>query len=108
MRKIARPSCTLSTSKPRSSVDRLSLIRRRTSSVTRFSTLDILLVIALRRFLSKQSALHPAESPLPSATTIPPTPETPPFQPHPRAARCVQAESSQSAPSATPVLVHFR
>src|ERR1700732_5181125 len=47
---MARPTCTLSTSNPRRSVDWLSLIRRRTSSVTRFSSFDILFFIALRRF----------------------------------------------------------
>src|SRR5882762_6131474 len=49
-RKIARPLCTLSTSKPRRSVERLSFIRRRTSSVSRLSSFDILFVIAFCQF----------------------------------------------------------
>src|SRR5438552_19078716 len=43
---MALPACTLSTSNPRISVDRLSFIRRRTSSVTCFSAFDIFFVIA--------------------------------------------------------------
>src|SRR5712664_2767518 len=46
---MARPSCTLSTSNPRSSVERLSFIRRRTSSVTRLSSSVIFFVIEFRR-----------------------------------------------------------
>src|ERR1700687_3796578 len=47
---MARPSCPLSTSNPRRSVERLSFIRCRTISVIRFSSFDIFLVIAFRRF----------------------------------------------------------
>src|SRR5438128_2480141 len=47
---MALHRCTLSTSKPKSSVERLSFIRFRTSSVTRFSSFDILFVIVFRCF----------------------------------------------------------
>src|SRR5580704_2750868 len=45
---IARPVCTLSTSKPSRSVERLAFMRWRTRSVTRFSAFDIFFVIAVR------------------------------------------------------------
>src|SRR5580658_7927158 len=55
---------------------------------------------SINAMLSTPKARHPAESPRPSASSIPRTPEKPPSPPHPQAYPCAPTESFQSSLSA--------